>query len=40
MAKISGILTDGAGQVINDCTIELYAKKQQARYLLKLKCLK
>lgn len=27
MAKISGILTDGAGQVINDCTIELYAKK-------------
>ena len=27
MAKISGILMDGAGQVINDCTIELYAKK-------------
>lgn len=27
MAKISGILTDGTGQVINDCTIELYAKK-------------
>ena len=27
MAKISGILTDGAGQIINDCTIELYAKK-------------
>ena len=27
MAKISGILMDGAGQIINDCTIELYAKK-------------
>jgi Phage Tail Collar Domain./Prophage tail fibre N-terminal. len=27
MAKISGILTDGTGQIINDCTIELYAKK-------------
>lgn len=27
MAKISGILTDGAGRIINDCTIELYAKK-------------
>ncbi|OCG39705.1 prophage tail fiber N-terminal domain-containing protein [Gilliamella sp. Bif1-4] len=27
MAKISGILTDGAGQIINNCTIELYAKK-------------
>ena len=27
MATISGILTDGAGQIINDCTIELYAKK-------------
>ena len=27
MAKISGILKDGAGQIINDCTIELYAKK-------------
>ena len=27
MTKISGILKDGAGQIINDCTIELYAKK-------------
>ena len=27
MATISGILTDGTGQIINDCTIELYAKK-------------
>lgn len=27
MTKISGILTDGTGQIINDCTIELYAKK-------------
>jgi hypothetical protein len=27
MAKISGILTDGAGKIINNCTIELYAKR-------------
>ena len=27
MSTISGILTDGTGQIINDCTIELYAKK-------------
>ena len=33
MAKISGILTDGAGQIINDCTIELYAKKTTNKVL-------
>ena len=33
MAKISGILTDGAGQIINDCTIELYAKKTTTNVL-------
>lgn len=33
MAKISGILTDGAGQIINDCTIELYAKKTTGKVL-------
>ena len=33
MAKISGILTDGAGQIINDCTIELYAKKTTSNVL-------
>ena len=27
MAKISGVLTDGAGNIINNCTIELCAKK-------------
>ena len=34
MAKISGILTDGAGQIINDCTIELYAKKTTSKVLV------
>ena len=33
MATISGILTDGAGQIINDCTIELYAKKTTTNVL-------
>ena len=33
MTKISGILTDGAGQIINDCTIELYAKKTTGKVL-------
>ena len=33
MAKISGILTDGAGQIINDCAIELYAKKTTSNVL-------
>nr|WP_081299381.1 prophage tail fiber N-terminal domain-containing protein [Gilliamella apicola] len=33
MAKISGILTDGAGQIINNCTIELYAKKTTNKVL-------
>ena len=33
MAKISGILMDGAGQIINDCTIELYAKKTTTNVL-------
>ncbi|MCO6546694.1 MAG: prophage tail fiber N-terminal domain-containing protein [Gilliamella sp.] len=33
MAKISGILTDGAGNVINNCTIELYAKKTTSKVL-------
>ena len=33
MTKISGILTDGAGQIINDCTIELYAKKTTDKVL-------
>jgi hypothetical protein len=33
MAKISGILTDGAGQIINNCTIELYAKKTTSKVL-------
>ncbi|WP_294892172.1 prophage tail fiber N-terminal domain-containing protein [uncultured Gilliamella sp.] len=34
MATISGILTDGAGQIINDCTIELYAKKTTTNVLM------
>lgn len=34
MAKISGILTDGTGQIINDCTIELYAKKTTSKVLV------
>ena len=34
MAKISGILTDGAGQIINDCIIELYAKKTTSEVLM------
>ena len=33
MATISGILTDGTGQIINDCTIELYAKKTTTNVL-------
>ena len=33
MTTISGILTDGAGQIINDCTIELYAKKTTSKVL-------
>ncbi|MWP48509.1 MULTISPECIES: prophage tail fiber N-terminal domain-containing protein [unclassified Gilliamella] len=33
MAKISGVLTDGAGNVINNCTIELYAKKTTSKVL-------
>ncbi|WP_176701905.1 prophage tail fiber N-terminal domain-containing protein, partial [Gilliamella sp. GillExp13] len=33
MAKISGTLTDGAGNIINNCTIELYAKKTTSRVL-------
>ena len=34
MAKISGILTDGAGQIISDCVIELYAKKTTSEVLM------
>lgn len=34
MAKISGTLTDGAGQIINDCSIELYAKKTTNNVLI------
>ena len=34
MATISGILTDGTGQIINDCTIELYAKKTTNKVLV------
>ena len=33
MVTISGILKDGAGQIINDCTIELYAKKTTGKVL-------
>lgn len=33
MSTISGILTDGTGQIINDCTIELYAKKTTTNVL-------
>ena len=33
MAKISGVLTDGAGNIINNCTIELCAKKTTNRVL-------
>ncbi|OCG59803.1 hypothetical protein A9G41_12110 [Gilliamella sp. Nev5-1] len=33
MAKISGILTDGAGKIINNCTIELYAKRTTNKVL-------
>ena len=33
MSTISGILTDGTGQIINDCTIELYAKKTTSNVL-------
>lgn len=40
MAKISGILTDGAGQVINDCTIELYAKKTTSKVLAQTQAFK
>ena len=40
MAKISGILTDGAGQVINDCTIELYAKKTTSKVLTQTQAFK
>lgn len=40
MAKISGILTDGAGQVINDCTIELYAKKTTIKVLTQTQAFK
>ena len=35
MARISGNLTDGAGNVINNCTIELCAKKTTNRVLTK-----
>lgn len=34
MTIISGILTDGTGQIINDCTIELYAKKTTTNVLM------
>ena len=34
MAKISGVLTDGAGQIINNCTIELCAKKTTTKVLV------
>lgn len=34
MATIAGILMDGAGQIINDCTIELYAKKTTTNVLM------
>ena len=40
MTKISGILTDGAGQVINDCTIELYAKKTTSKVLAQTQAFK
>ncbi|OCG08847.1 hypothetical protein A9G13_01950 [Gilliamella sp. wkB178] len=40
MAKISGILTDGAGQIINDCTIELYAKKTTSKVLTQTQAFK
>ena len=40
MAKISGILTDGAGLVINDCTIELYAKKTTSKVLVQTQAFK
>ena len=40
MTKISGILTDGAGQVINDCTIELYAKKTTSKVLVQTQAFK
>lgn len=33
MTKISGVLTDGAGNIINNCTIELCAKKTTHRVL-------
>ncbi|OCG39064.1 hypothetical protein A9G29_09810 [Gilliamella sp. Fer2-1] len=33
MAKISGILTDGVGNIINNCTIELCAKKTTSKVL-------
>ncbi|MCO6551485.1 MAG: prophage tail fiber N-terminal domain-containing protein [Gilliamella sp.] len=33
MAKISGVLTDGAGNIINNCTIELCAKKTTNKVL-------
>jgi hypothetical protein len=33
MTKISGILTDGAGKIINNCTIELYAKRTTSNVL-------
>ncbi|WP_081301565.1 prophage tail fiber N-terminal domain-containing protein [Gilliamella sp. Fer1-1] len=34
MAKISGILTDGVGNIINNCTIELYAKRTTNKVLV------
>lgn len=40
MAKISGILTDGTGQIINNCTIELYAKKTTSRVLTQTQAFK
>ena len=40
MAKISGILTDGAGQIINNCTIELYAKKTTNKVLVQTQAFK
>lgn len=40
MTKISGILTDGVGQVINDCTIELYAKKTTSKVLAQTQAFK
>ena len=35
MPTISGVLTDGAGNIINNCTIELCAKKTTNRVLIK-----